>query len=211
MKKLVLLLLIVCVGCQSVSNTRLVRVREYPHSKRFIIAITDFENTSGDPSNDKYIRGLGDILIQELTSYGRFRIVERERLNQVLEELDLELSGLVTSEQRKEIGQILGADALLFAGLKTITTEEKKTSAVIAYRMKRRTDVQLWARLVHTETGEILSSSTANAYLKQTRSVAFGVVKAGEFTEEEIAIQRAIEVAIKKLANDIAASTPAKE
>jgi curli biogenesis system outer membrane secretion channel CsgG len=199
------------VGCQSVSHARLVRVKEYPHSKRFIIAITDFENTSGDPSNDKYIKGLSDVLIQEVISYGRFRIVERERLHQVLEELDLELAGLVTSEKRKEVGQVLGADALLFAGLKTITSEDEKTSAVIAYRMKRRTDVQLWARLVHAETGEILSSSTANAYLKQTRSVAFGVVKSGEFTDEEIAIQRAIEVAIKQLANDIAASTPAKE
>jgi curli biogenesis system outer membrane secretion channel CsgG len=211
MKKLVLLLLIVCVGCQSASNARLVRVKEYPHSKRFIIAITDFENTSGDPSNDKYIEGLSDILIQELISYGRFRIVERERLHRVLDELDLELAGLVTSEKRKEVGQVLGADALLFAGLKSVTSDDEKTSAVIAYRMKRRTDVQLWARLVHAETGEILSSSTANAYLKQTRSVAFGVVKSGEFTEEEIAIQRAIGVAIKQLANDIAASTPAKE
>ncbi|MFC1582073.1 CsgG/HfaB family protein [Planctomycetota bacterium] len=211
MKKLLAVLAILCLlGCNSMTKVKLVKVEEYPFSQRYIIAVVDFENATGAPANNVFIEGVNDSIMTELLSYKRFRIVERKRLAAVLEELDLELAGMAESENAQKIGKLLGADALLFSALKSVMHEKNKKNAVLAYTEDRRTEIIINAKLVLVKTGEILVAAEVPAFFKQDRSVAFGFISSEEMKSEESAVESVMKVAIKQLANDIAAGVPPK-
>jgi TolB-like protein len=104
----------------------------------YIIAVTDFPDISGKVTlTSNYIT---EGLITPLASTGRFQLIERKLLEQVVKEQTLSLSGLINQDSAREIGKILGVDALIsgtyadFGSICRINT-----------------------RLISTETGAIIS------------------------------------------------------
>lgn len=73
-----------------------------------------------------------------------FRIVERKSIQQVLEELELQMSGLVDEKEAVRVGELLGAQ-VLFSGVLYEAAHE----------------YQLFLRLLRVQTGEILSVTKA--------------------------------------------------
>ena len=73
-----------------------------------------------------------------------FRMVERKDLQSVLEELELQLSGLVDDDQASRVGKLLGADLLVSGKL---------------YR--KESNYEIFIKLLRVETGEILSITKA--------------------------------------------------
>ena len=73
-----------------------------------------------------------------------FRMVERKDLQQVLEEMELQLSGLVEDTQAAQVGALLGAEVPVTGRL---------------YRKAK--SYQLFIKLLRVETGEILSITKA--------------------------------------------------
>lgn len=155
-------------GCSSASKLK--TLPELPYEKRHIIAVLDFENKTGNEEYDIVLNGLSDLVIEELLKYGRFRIVERERLNDILSEFKLEMTGFIDDKYVKEIGKHLGVDALFLGSLKSVTHKENKNFAGLAYTLKRKTEVVLSAHLVSVETNEIISSSTVVSDVTQKRA-----------------------------------------
>jgi TolB-like protein len=76
-----------------------------------VLAITDFEVIRG---HDKTV---GVVSMESLTSAivnsGQFNVVERNKLQTVIDELKIGLSGLADENKAKELGQILQADLVL--------------------------------------------------------------------------------------------------
>jgi|GEM_PF-5169627 len=76
---------------------------------------------------------------QLLKTKGRFIVIERKRLNAVLEEQKLSMSGLVDEKTLTEVGGILGADAFLSGTLKfegkkvllTLKLTDVKTAGIV--------------------------------------------------------------------------------
>ncbi|MBW8004008.1 MAG: hypothetical protein FVQ80_18770 [Planctomycetes bacterium] len=73
-----------------------------------------------------------------------FRMVERKNLQQLLEELELQLGGLVEDSQAAQVGKLLGAE-LLISGL----------------LYKKAEDYELFIKMLRVDTGKILSVSKA--------------------------------------------------
>ncbi len=73
------------------------------------IAITEF--TYGDEFND-FTRNIQDILYTNLIQRG-MTVVEREKMEQVLEELGKSFSGMLDSSTAAEIGKMLGVEAIV--------------------------------------------------------------------------------------------------
>lgn len=73
------------------------------------IAITEF--TYGDEFND-FTRNVQDILYTNLIQRG-MTVVEREKMEQVLEELGKSFSGMLDSSTAAEIGKMLGVEAIV--------------------------------------------------------------------------------------------------
>lgn len=105
------------------------------------VAIIDFESKA--PGNPDLGQQLSDILTARLSIYDQFRLVERQKLQELLKEQQLNLSGMVDSRQAVKIGKMLGArimvfgrafivDSDLYLVAKVVGTETSQVKGVIA-------------------------------------------------------------------------------
>lgn len=112
--------------------------------KKITMAVLYFENNSivDKDKLEPLGKGIADMLITELTKIKSFKVVERERLNDILNELKLSQSGAVDQSTAQKIGKLLGAQTLLMG------------SFVNSFGNKMRVDL----RIVETETGLTLKA-----------------------------------------------------
>ena len=77
------------------------------------VAISYFDNTSGNQSYDPLIKGLADMLISDLSNIESIKMVEREKLDALLKEIDLGGSKFIDNETAQKMGKGLGAGYIL--------------------------------------------------------------------------------------------------
>jgi curli biogenesis system outer membrane secretion channel CsgG len=105
------------------------------------VAIIDFESKA--PGNPELGQQLGDILSARMSIYEQFQLVERKKLEELLKEHQLNLTGIVDTNQAMKVGKLLGAkimvfgrafpvDKDLFIVAKIIGTETSQVKGVIA-------------------------------------------------------------------------------
>ena len=93
----------------------------------------------------------GSTIVQErLTTFlvegGKVQVVERSLLKKALEEMKLEATGLMDPQTTKELGKVLGVDAVVVGTLNDLS--------------KKKTEIN--ARIILTETGKILTAAQAS-------------------------------------------------
>lgn len=106
------------------------------------LAIVDFTNNSLDDRErfDPLEGGFASLMVHQLNGATGLKVIERERIQWLLEELDLQQEeGRVDQTTAVRTGKLLGATAVLFGSF-----------------MKHRNELRINARLVKVETGEIL-------------------------------------------------------
>lgn len=105
------------------------------------------------------MQGLQQMVIDELVATGAFRVVERSRIREVIQEQDFQYSGRVDPATRVNLNRILGAHVLMFGTLTRLEVAEAGSISVgpVTIRGTRAT-VHLTARLVDAETGEALGN-----------------------------------------------------
>jgi TolB-like protein len=77
------------------------------------IAVSYFDNNSNDKEWDPIRKGLADMLITDLSELKSITVVEREKLNLVLDELKLQKTKLIDPNTAVKLGKGLGAQAML--------------------------------------------------------------------------------------------------
>ena len=91
---------------------------------------------------------LGSFIAEELTTdlftTGKFKIVERNLLKQVLNELKLGQTGAVDAASAKQLGKLTGVDAIIAGTIADLGS-----------------NIAVNCRLIETETGEIFSAAKA--------------------------------------------------
>jgi len=83
-------------------------------------------------------------LMRQAIQNGRFRLVERQDLQSILDELKLQLSGLTDNTQAAKVGELMHADLMIGGTL-----------------YKREENFELFLKLLRVESGEILSVTKA--------------------------------------------------
>ncbi|MFA5857741.1 MAG: CsgG/HfaB family protein [Elusimicrobiota bacterium] len=111
------------------------------------------------PFNDSTGKSLSqavtDLVINKIINLGRFTIVEREKLQKILAEQQLAMSGAVDENTAVKIGQLLGAKKAI-AG--TITVYDA-TKGEGDDGVKWSANIGMVVRLIDIETAELLKSS----------------------------------------------------
>ena len=100
------------------------------------IAILDFQ---GKGVSEIEASTLTDRLASELFNLGRFKLIEREQMNELLEEQGFQQTGCVSSECAVEVGMMVGAEQI-------VTGSISKIGDLFSVA----------TRIVDVETGEIL-------------------------------------------------------
>lgn len=81
------------------------------------IAVTYFANLTEDKEIDVLLKGLADLLVTDLSRVESLRVLERMRINVLMEEMALGASDLADSSQSPKLGKILGARRIINGGL----------------------------------------------------------------------------------------------
>ncbi|MGI6082258.1 MAG: CsgG/HfaB family protein [Limnochordia bacterium] len=126
------------------------------------IAIMPFEGGEiGEWYIDRYqmLNGITQTVTDKLSDRAWLRVVERDRIEHILQEQDLVLSGTVDPYNAAQLGRLLGADVLLMG---TLTTLQQTGSGGIRVGIVRLggsvAKAELSARLVDVTTGVVLGS-----------------------------------------------------
>jgi TolB-like protein len=80
------------------------------------IAIAYFDNNTGKAELDPLRKGLADMLITDLGNVSSLQIVERDKLNQVLDELKLSKSKFIDPRTAQKLGKGLAAEFIMTGG-----------------------------------------------------------------------------------------------
>ncbi|GAA0706775.1 CsgG/HfaB family protein [Dokdonella soli] len=104
---------------------------------------------------------LSGMLSNELSSSGDFRVVERSKLGNVLEEQNLAASGRVRSGTGAKMGKVTGADYLVFGTVTAYQENTASTGGGLSFRgislggKKSEAYIRIDVRVVNATTGEV--------------------------------------------------------
>ena len=126
-------------------DTRQIKIERIPLKVRQVgsrlrVAVNAFKRTSIGPDQQKSY-GFEDLLTAAMTNRRRFATIERQMLSALLEELKLSQTKLVDESTALKLGRILATDCMLIGSI-----------------LERKDSVEAYARLVDTETTEILAA-----------------------------------------------------
>lgn len=155
----------ICVAALGLAS--LVAVAAASAADRPAIGVAEFKNESGAA----WWRGgvgweLSGMLSNELSSTGSFRVLERNKLENVLEEQNLAASGRVRAGTGARMGQVTGADYLVFGTVTSYEENTANTGGGISIRgisiggKKSEAYIAVDVRVVNASTGEIDYSRT---------------------------------------------------
>ncbi len=116
------------------------------------IAILDFSNNC-ILEKEKYASlspGLAEIMITELSAIKTLKFVERQKINELIKEMQLAQSGMVSEETGVQVGKLIGAKYLIFG-------------SYMVFDKKVRIDV----RIVEVETGLTIKAEQATNKVKK--------------------------------------------
>jgi TolB-like protein len=74
-----------------------------------IVAVLYFDNNTGDRAYDVLQKGLADMLVTDLAGVPTLQVVEREKLEKIIGELDLQRSSYFDPKTAQKLGQVIGA------------------------------------------------------------------------------------------------------
>lgn len=97
-----------------------------------------------------------------------YTVIERNKLNEILKEQDLGMSGTIDEAQAVKVGKILGLDAIILGSVSRVTDEgtyskkhkRKDGSIYYTYYAKREVKAEARMKIIAVETGEIISMTT---------------------------------------------------
>jgi TolB-like protein len=122
------------------------------------VAILYFDYDGKDPQMGLLRKGLAQMLISDLSALEGIRIVERDRLEEILAELKLGQSGKIDKASAAKVGKLLGARYMVLGGYFDVMNT-------------LRAD----ARVVEVETGKVVQSVGATGKPDDFLSVEQGL------------------------------------
>ncbi|MEW5801070.1 MAG: CsgG/HfaB family protein [bacterium] len=152
------------------------------------LAVLSFRNTTGKQELDPLQKGLALMLITDLSQVESIQVVERVKLQALVDEMELGKSGLVDMDQAPRIGKLLGAQHLIGGDLQNGQTHA----------------MQIKALFLDVPTAEILKQKIAEGDLaglfdleKELVSDILTFLMVELTPEEEKRIQRPLTTSIK--------------
>ena len=133
-------------------------------------------------------KGISDMLVEKLVNGGVYSVIERKALDAIIAEQNLSNSDRYDSNSAAKIGRLLGVDAIITGSITQFGRDDKSTnvggSAVggITRRFgiggvgkkESKAVVAITARIINTDTAEILAATTGNGESKRSGTVLLG-------------------------------------
>ncbi|MFZ0630281.1 MAG: CsgG/HfaB family protein [Acidobacteriaceae bacterium] len=132
-------------------------------------------------------KGISDMLIDRLVNDGTYRVIERNQIDKILNEQNFSNSDRADPNTAAKIGHVLGVDAVIVGDITQFGRDDQNKNIGGAlgkwgsgYGLggvgthSAKAVVQITARLIDTNTGEILGSATGKGTSKRSGTNLLG-------------------------------------
>lgn len=109
-----------------------------------VVAVLRYDNNTGEDRYEHLGRAFSSMMISDLSVIERIQLVERERLEELIAELDLQQSAYVDPESAQSLGMIIGAEYVVTGAFVTVDPE-----------------MRMDTRVARVETSEIVTTAEA--------------------------------------------------
>lgn len=202
MKEKTMLLKRVIGFCLLILHTSCAASKHQVVKDRPLVAVMPFVYKATLPEYAGVESGLGDALISELVKSRQFRLIERERIETLLREIQLQQSGLTDSAKEIQVGTQLGAQALVSGSVTSVSVRDEWRSVKFAEKTTRFADIEAEVRMTDIETGEILASGRAVGKSSSAEKHAFGG-KIGELASKDSVVHKTVQELAQKLGREL--------
>jgi curli biogenesis system outer membrane secretion channel CsgG len=172
------------------------------------VAILEFKNKTEGYAWSWYRAGEAaqDMFVTELVN---FRVMERERLDAILEEKNLHLSGDIDPKTAVKLGKMIGVEYLIVGAVTELGVADRNVSVptyLFGGRVpsvdvrSQKMDAGVDARAFSTTTGEIVWADTAT---ESTSDSSVYVAGAGGGVEDHRKLDRLLRPVVMKLADSL--------
>ncbi len=153
-------------------------------------------------------RAAQDMMVTALVKGDAFRVIDRERLQALMQEKNLSLSGDVDPKTAVKVGKLLGVEYLIVGAITEFGVTNSGASVpgyggLPSFSMRtQRMDAAIDARAINTSTGEIVWADTA----KDTSSdKSVYVAGAGGGSRDGEKLDKILRPVVQKLASSVSA------
>lgn len=176
------------------------------------VAVIEFKNKVSGWSWYWYHAGeqAQDMFVTELVKRGSYRVIERERLNAIMQEKGLTLSGDVDPKTAMKIGKILGVEYLIAGALTELGAQKTNVNTPWLRGLPsvnvgvQKMDCAIDARAFSTTTGEIVWADSAK---EESSSSTVYVAGAGGGVDDQRKLDKLVRPVIVKLADSLSKKT----
>ena len=179
------------------------------------IAVSNFENNSTWSFwGDKLGAAAADELATQLVQTGKYTVIERAQLDAILREQNLGASGAVTSATAAKVGKLLGVQLILTGSITAFSIKRTSIGLRGIGGSYSNAESKVDARLVNTETGEVMIVAVGQGNKRMGGGYFKGVSAEQTFDQgaAQEALRPAVEQVVLKLteqAGSLSSMTPA--
>jgi curli biogenesis system outer membrane secretion channel CsgG len=171
------------------------------------IGVVDFENKTTYGAN-RLGTSASDILITQLAKSGKFIVVERDKMDKLMAEQKLGMSGAIDPNTAAQVGKILGLNAIVTGSISQFGEDTEGSEYLITQSKSQVVKCTVDIRVVDAETGQVLyADSGSGLATKHTGGVLGLGTRAGY---DETLEGDALRAAIVKFTDNIVAQVEKK-
>ena len=164
------------------------------------IGVVDFDNKTTYGAN-RLGTSASDILITELAKSGKFIVVERDKMNTIMAEQKLGMTGAIDPTTAAKVGKILGLNAIVTGAISQFGEETEGSEYLITQSKSQIVKCTVDIRVVDAETGQVLYADSGSGLSKKHTGGVLGLgTRAGY---DETLEGEALRAAIVKFVNNI--------
>ena len=109
------------------------------------LAVLRFDNNTGNPRYDNLGRAFSSMMISDLSVLEGVQLIERDRIEELLAELNLQQSAYVDPNSAQDVGMIVGAEYVVVGAFAAVEPE-----------------MRIDTRIAHVESAEIVQTAEAS-------------------------------------------------
>lgn len=138
------------------------------------VAVVAFDNKT--PYGQRELgNAASDILVTELQKTGQFILIEREKVQQLIDEQRFQASDLVEPATVAKVGRLLGVSAIVTGAVTQFGQREEGVNNIVYQRRSQIAECTVDLRIVDVATGEILVADSGRGEAEQTIQGSFGL------------------------------------
>lgn len=169
-----------------------------------ILPISKDADVSADLTLDK-TKIATSKLYEGMENCGYFEILERERVDRIVQEHELAASGLIDKSTAPIFGKMLGAEYILISNITGLSSRRKTSSIAGMGNNNYVVTARCAARIVEVETGRVVLAATSSASSadKVPKIHSNGVVQIGTESVAQWLVDDALEKAADALVDKL--------